>query len=314
MRGGDRVQRLLRALKEMESALNSAMKEREEVVRSLILALLSGEHLYLVGPPGTGKSLIVRMAAARFPGLVYVERLLHQESDRDSLSRAPLGGEGIAEGSIVFLDEILRAPRSLLLTLLSFMNERIWHDPDPRPARLLSLFAASNAHPSQSDHLEAFFDRFALRCLVEPVRHFDSFAGMLEGGEAKVPADGLLKEVGADFSPEDFLSLQRFVSREIPLAPGVVKILWELRHRLGREGITLSDRRWKMVVKVLKAVACYEGEETAGLRQVAGLLPVLWTYPPEIRTIRRVLGSLKEGRMEEIPETVGGHIREEPGD
>ncbi|EQD25372.1 MAG: hypothetical protein D084_Lepto4C00164G0002 [Leptospirillum sp. Group IV 'UBA BS'] len=292
MRGKESVGELLRALKETEAALNGALREREEVIRALILALLSGEHLYLVGPPGTGKSLLVRMAAARFPGLVYVERLLHQESDRASLSRAPLGGEGIAEGSIVFLDEILRAPKSLLLTLLSFMNERIWHDPDPRPARLLSLFAASNAHPSQSDHLEAFFDRFALRCLVEPVRHFDSFADLLEGRE---PVGGSGESRGGEesgFSPESFRDLQRFVSREIPLAPGVVRLLWELRHRLGREGISLSDRRWKMVVKVLKAVACYEGEAAAGPGQVAGLLPVLWTYPPEIRTIRRVLAGL----------------------
>lgn len=310
MRGDEGHQKLLGALKEMEATLNGAMKEREEVVRSLILALLSGEHLYLVGPPGTGKSLIVRMAAARFPGLVYVERLLHQESDRASLSRAPLGGEGIAEGSIVFLDEILRAPKSLLLTLLSFMNERIWHDPDPRPARLLSLFAASNAHPSQSDHLEAFFDRFALRCLVEPVRQFESFAEMLEEGEGRF----MRMESGEAFSPEDFLRLQRFVVREIPLAPGVVRLLWELRHRLGREGITLSDRRWKMVVKILKAVTCYEGEATAGPRQVGGLLPVLWTYPPEIRTIRRVLGSLMEGRAGEAPERAGGIPRVEPGD
>ena len=313
MKGNETLLRLLRALKEMEGTMNRALKEREEVVRSLILALLSGEHLYLVGPPGTGKSLIVRMAAARFPGLVYVERLLHQESDRASLSRAPLGGEGIADGSIVFLDEILRAPKSLLLTLLSFMNERIWHDPDPRPARLHSLFAASNAHPSQSDHLEAFFDRFALRCLVEPVRHFDSFAEMLGEGEGGFRGNGGGNASGEAFSPEDFLRLQRFVVREIPLAPGVVRLLWELRHRLGREGITLSDRRWKMVVKVLKAVACYEGEATAGPRQVGGLLPVLWTYPPEIRTIRRVLGSLTEGRTGETPER-GGNIREAPGD
>ena len=314
MREPEENHRLLEALHETERILNTALREREEEVRALVLSLLSGEHLYLVGPPGTGKSHLVRLAAARFPGLVYVERLLHQESDRRTLSRSPLGGAGIAEGSVVFLDEILRAPKSLLLTLLSFMNERIWHDPDPKPAPLLSLFAASNSHPSQSDHLEAFFDRFALRCLVEPVRHFDSFAEMLGEGEGRFMGNGRENEFGEAFSPEDFLRLQRFVIREIPLAPGVMRLLWELRYRLGREGITLSDRRWKMVVKILKAVACYEGEAMAGPRQVAGLLPVLWTYPPEIRTIRRVLWSLTEGRAGEAPERVGGSLREEPGD
>ena len=104
-------------LKSLEKDLNGILKEREEVVRALILALLSGEHLYLVGPPGTGKSLLIRQAAARLPKLVYFERLLHQDSDRASLVRSPLLRDGIADGAIVFLDEILRAPKSLLLTL-----------------------------------------------------------------------------------------------------------------------------------------------------------------------------------------------------
>ncbi len=293
MRESESISRILEALREMERDLNAALREREEEIRALVLALLSGEHLYLVGPPGTGKSLLVRKAAGHFPALVYVERLLHQESDRSALSRAPLGGAGIAEGSLVFLDEILRAPKSLLLTLLSFMNERIWHDPDPKPAPLLTLFAASNAHPSQSDHLDAFFDRFTLRCLMEPVRRFDSFAELLEDREP----EGTVGEAGAGnapsgFSFEDFRALQRAVSRGIPLSPEVVPLLWELRHRLGREGVTLSDRRWKMVAKVLKAVAVYEGHRTVGPAHLSGLLPVLWTYPPEIRTIRRVLASL----------------------
>ncbi len=280
--------RILAALRETEHRLNGVLREREEGVRALVLALLSGEHLYLVGPPGTGKSLLVRMAAARFPGLVYVERLLHQESDRRALSHAPMGGAGIAEGSIVFLDEILRAPRSLLLTLLSFMNERIWHDPDPKPAPLLSLFAASNNHPSQSDHLEAFFDRFALRCLVEPVRRYDSFADLLEERE---PDEGQNQERHL-FSFDSFRALQRFVARGVPLEPEVPPLLWELRHRLGREGVSLSDRRWKMVVKVLKAIAVHEGHRSVGPAHLPGLLPVLWTYPPEIRTVRRVLAGL----------------------
>jgi len=295
-------------LKEIEKDLNQKLREREEVVRSLVLALLSGEHLYLVGPPGTGKSLLVRLAARKLPGLVYFERLLHQDSDRDSLTRSPLRREGIADGSIVFLDEILRAPKSLLLTLLSFMNERIWHDPDPRPVPLISLFAASNAHPSHADNLEAFFDRFALRCLVEPVRSYDSFVDLLEeksevrslsGGEREQEKEKNVRgeevageEEGTGFTVGDFQRLQRFTHQEIPLSRGVSERLWELRNRLGREGVNLSDRRWKMVVRVLKAVAVYGEEKSVIPSHIAGLLPVLWTYPPEIRTIRRILSEM----------------------
>ena len=274
-------------LRRLEGELNRSLKEREEVVRAVVLALLSGEHLYLVGPPGTGKSLAVRLAAERFSGLSYYERLLHMESDRASLSSSPLSPVGIAEGSLVFLDEVLRAPKSLLLTLLGFLNERVWHDPAPAPAALLSLFAASNAHPSQGDNLEAFFDRFALRCLVEPVRKFESFVDLLES----LPVGGA-KEPGAAFSPEEFRRLHRHVATGVPLGSGVFEALWELRYRLGREGISLSDRRWKMVLKILRAVAFYEGAGEVSVAHLSGLLPVLWTYPPEIRTIRRILAGM----------------------
>lgn len=276
---------IVEALKKLEGDLNGILSEREEVVRAVVLSLLSGEHLYLVGPPGTGKSLLIRLAAERFSGLSYYERLLHMESDRASLSSSPLSPVGIADGSLVFLDEVLRAPKSLLLTLLGFMNERIWHDPAPRPAALLSLFAASNTHPSQGDHLEAFFDRFALRSLVEPVRRFGSFVDLLESA----PVTTASKEGEGGFSPEDFRRLQRHVLPRVPLASGVFEALWDLRYRLGREGIALSDRRWKMVLKILRAVALYEGAAEVSPSHISGLLPVLWTYPPEIRTIRRIL-------------------------
>ena len=278
---------ILSELRRLEEDLNRSLKERGEVVRAVVLALLSGEHLYLVGPPGTGKSLVVRLAAERFSGLSYYERLLHMESDRDALSSSPLSPIGIAEGSLVFLDEVLRAPRSLLLTLLGFMNERVWHDPAPTPAALLSLFAASNAHPSQGDNLEAFFDRFALRCLVEPVRRFESFVDLLESS----PFGGS-KETKAAFSPEEFRRLHRHVATAVPIGSGVYEALWELRYRLGREGISLSDRRWKLVLKILRAVAFYEGAGEVSVGHFSGLLPVLWTYPPEIRTIRRILAGM----------------------
>ncbi|MGC8529674.1 MAG: AAA family ATPase [Leptospirillia bacterium] len=274
-------------LRRLEGDLNRSLKEREEVVRAVVLALLSGEHLYLVGPPGTGKSLVIRLAAKRFSCLSYYERLLHMESDRAALSSSPLSPLGIADGSLVFLDEVLRAPKSLLLTLLGFMNERVWHDPSPTPAALLSLFAASNAHPSQGDNLEAFFDRFALRCLVEPVRKFESFVDLLES-----PPVGETKERCAAFSQEDFRSLHRHVSTAVPIGSGVIEALWELRYRLGREGISLSDRRWKMVLKILRAVALYEGAGEVSIAHLPGILPVLWTYPPEIRTIRRILAGM----------------------
>jgi len=103
------------------------------------------------------------------------------------------------------------------------------------------------------------------------------------------PVTTASKEGEGGFSPEKFRHLQRQVLPRVPLASGVFEALWDLRYRLGREGIALSDRRWKMVLKILRAVALYEGAAEVSPSHISGLLPVLWTYPPEIRTIRRIL-------------------------
>lgn len=40
--------------------LNQGLVEREHVLKLSLLATLAGENVVLVGPPGTGKSLVAR--------------------------------------------------------------------------------------------------------------------------------------------------------------------------------------------------------------------------------------------------------------
>src|SRR5262249_56093468 len=57
---------------------------RDEVVDLIALAVVAGEHLFLYGPPGTAKSLLVR----RFAGAVrcrYFEYLLTRFSEPNEL-------------------------------------------------------------------------------------------------------------------------------------------------------------------------------------------------------------------------------------
>ena len=52
-------------LRAIESELGALFVEREEVVRAMLLALLSREHLALIGPPGTAKSMLIIELAKR---------------------------------------------------------------------------------------------------------------------------------------------------------------------------------------------------------------------------------------------------------
>jgi MoxR-like ATPase len=47
-------------LEQMIRSLNERYVEREDEISGSVLALLSGEHLLLIGPPGTAKSMLAR--------------------------------------------------------------------------------------------------------------------------------------------------------------------------------------------------------------------------------------------------------------
>ena len=48
----------------MEADLNAAFHERRGEVASLITALVAGQHVLLLGPPGTGKSYLTGLFTA----------------------------------------------------------------------------------------------------------------------------------------------------------------------------------------------------------------------------------------------------------
>jgi MoxR-like ATPase len=63
------------ALQQLRQNLAAQFPEWREVIEGTLYALLSSESVLLLGPPGTGKSSLVRAVAQAF-GARYFERLL----------------------------------------------------------------------------------------------------------------------------------------------------------------------------------------------------------------------------------------------
>ena len=110
---------------------------KDEVVDLLGICLVAGENLFLLGPPGTAKSAIVRSLASRLDGRVF-DYLLTRFTEPSELFgpfdiRKLRDGELITntegmlpEADIVFLDELLNANSAILNSLLMALNERIF--------------------------------------------------------------------------------------------------------------------------------------------------------------------------------------------
>jgi len=115
--------------------LSAALIEREEEVDLALTALLAGEHLLLVGPPGCGKSLLLDSVLSWTGGTRFtvlptkyttVEELMGPVSlaglKEDRYVRVATGK--LPEADFGFIDEVFKGSSAILNVMLKILNER----------------------------------------------------------------------------------------------------------------------------------------------------------------------------------------------
>jgi MoxR-like ATPase len=274
--------------------LNANLLERETAVEAALLALLTREHLLLLGPPGTAKSMLVRSVCERITGATYFERLLTRFStpeelfgplslsalEHDEYKRIIKGS--IVDAHLVFVDECMKANSAILNSMLSLMNERVYHEAGAAvPAKLLSMVGASNELPEDAS-LGAMYDRFLVRLVVQPLADDDSLKMLLRCNATSVNATVSLVELA---------EAQRLVAMT-PLTDDTVDGLINIKHGLEEEGVSASDRRWKACGKLLRAKAFLDGETETSADHCEVLVHSLWTEPAQIRVVERVVAKV----------------------
>ena len=252
--------------------------ERDLPIRLALIAALAGEHLLLVGPPGTAKSLVARRLHLAFTEAEYFERLLTRFTVPEELF-GPLSIKALEEdryerltakylptASIAFLDEIFKANSAILNSLLTLLNEREFDNGIRREETpLIAVIGASNELPDSED-LNALYDRFLLRLHVDSVSK-EGFPTLVRlRGHAKPTVPDELKLTSADV-----VAIQN-AAEAIEIPGDVIALLCALREWCSAESISATvDATSKLAYRalsapVIKTVAIRSGATRAAKR------------------------------------------------
>ena len=154
--------------------LKSMFVGKDEIIDLLGVCLVSGENLFLLGPPGTAKSALIQQLALRLDGQFF-DYLLTRFTEPNELF-GPFDIRRLREGELVtnfsgmlpeadfvFLDELLNANSAILNSLLMALNEKVFRRGRETVQIKSLMYVGASNHLPEDDALGALFDRFLVR-------------------------------------------------------------------------------------------------------------------------------------------------------
>src|SRR5262245_31554886 len=316
------VLRIAQKVREVGRALDERYLDKSELVRMLLVTLVAGEHMLIVGPPGTAKSALVRHLA-RLVDARYFEYLLTRFSEPNEIF-GPIDIKAFREGTyvrrveamlpdadIVFLDEIFKSNSAILNSLLSILNERRFFTGSASiQVPLSSLYGATNEIPND-DALGAVFDRFLVRTLSDNLDSFH-FHGLIErglrgevealaqgGGEGEAVVEAPARPL---VSLAEIRLLKGRLARHLQFPEDFLARYKGLVFQIRSEGVTLSDRRVVKLLKLFAASALIDGRPTVDDGDFFVLRHV-WNSVDQIPIVDDIVGPVLERHRRDHPES-----------
>lgn len=308
--------------------LNHNLYNKENSIKLILLAVLAGESAFLLGEPGTAKSLIAHRISEGFEDLdtakpenagcvKYFEYLMSQFSTPDEIF-GPVSLQALKndeykritdnylpKAQFAFLDEIWKASPAIQNSLLTILNEKKFQNGfESQKVPLQGFVAASNELPVKNEGLEAIFDRFLVRIIEEPISSDSTFFKMITSKKdtnTKIinKIDGsklkLLQEKAEEVEfPENLFEIIRNIRQEIK---NYNKSLKE-----DDEPFLVSDRRWKKIVGLLKMSAFLNDRKEINLSDFEIVSYCIWSTENQYEEGKKIVKNVIEKTVKSYSE------------
>lgn len=284
---------LLRPLQELKTFLNKMVLGQEDLVNSLIIALLADGHLLVEGAPGLAKTRAIKVLCSgidsNFHRLQFTPDLLPADLTGTEIYRMETGCFEFQNGplfhNLILADEINRAPAKVQAALLEAMAERqitVGKKTYQLP-KLFLVMATQNPIEQEGTYPlpEAQLDRFLLKVNVgypDPQKEIEILNLVLNEARSKQVEQPVLAK---KLTQEDLFSareaaLNVFMSKNIqeyivqlvlatrnPAKYGADMAAWVQFGASPRAGIALA--------RCAKALAFLQGDDFVGPNHVQAL-------------------------------------------
>lgn len=297
--------------------LNAGYFERSDAIDALMLGVLAREHVFLLGPPGTAKSALIKSFIGAFPGADYFKMMMYRNLP-DAAVLGPYDIPGLRDkgdfhrkikgflptAQFAFLDELGKMGPTLGHSILSIMNEREYTEVTDQgksiiPVPLHSMFSGSNELlVNESEEAAAAWDRLLVRVEVGQIKSSANFRRLL------LCRDEVVVTAGNHVSYPVLDHITQVVVPAIRLND-VADSAITLRQTLASEGVTVSDRRWKKSMQLVQAQAFLSGHAEATTEDMEPLRFSLWETPEQRLLVERLVLSVTTPNAGDLLDIIG---------
>lgn len=299
--------------------------EKRQIAAMALLSSVAGENIFLLGPPGTAKSLVASRLKTIFKDGKSFDYLMSRFSTPDeifgpvSISRLKnddvyerLTSGYLPDADVVFLDEIWKAGPSIQNTLLTVINEHVFYN-GSRPVKtpMKVLIAAGNELPAPDEGLEALWDRFLVRMVSNCIKSEDDFEAMIQAENVTVSEldESLLID-------ESLYKKWQVEASKVQSDKSVIDAVKSLRRKLASKEeesdekmkFYVSDRRWRKFYRLMQASAMMNGRDKIDMSDYLLSIHCLWNDVESRIDLNRFvvesIGDVIVSRLEKIDKDI----------